>query len=129
MLASLFSQLSVNANQLLVTHVLYLYQKHLADFFLDTQQDFNSVMSIVFTLFGRSSGSDTENNPVTSPDQIFSVSVSVLEKYFDLFKEEASERVGLYMIELAPKIFGLLMEGVDTARDVRYFECIEKFIK
>ena len=109
-MASLFSQLTANTNKLLIVHALYLYQRHLVDFFLSTSEDFNHVVSLVFTLFSSTSGSDVDNNAV------FSISTSVLEKYFDLYHEETSEKLNLYMIQVAPKIFALLMAALVKAR-------------
>lgn len=63
-MAALFTQISIGSNKLLIVHVLYLYQKHLADFFLATPNDFNHVIGLIFTLFGASSSGDIENNPV-----------------------------------------------------------------
>ena len=129
MLASLFSQLTKDTNKLLVVHAFYLYQRHLGDFFLNTPEDFGHVVSLVFGLFGSSSGSHQENDPVVSGHQVFCISASVLEKYFDLYREETCDKLNLYMLDVAPKIFALLMEGVESASDIRYFECIEKYIK
>lgn len=60
--------------------------------------------------------------------QIFSIAASILDKYFDLYKEETSEKLNLYMVDVAPRIFGLLTNGIDSAKDVKYFECIQKYI-
>ncbi len=61
MVAALFSLLNAKSNKLLVVHTFYLYQHHLVDFFLATQEDFNHVVSLVFSLFSANSGNIDDN--------------------------------------------------------------------
>lgn len=120
-LAALLIKLSTSSNRLLIVHTLHLYMRHLADIFVATQTDFSSAVSVVCQFVA--AGCTSEDSPS------FAVSVGILERYFDIFKEQSSDALNVYLIDVAPKIFAILLSGVDRAVDVRYFGCIEKYVK
>ena len=57
------------------------------------------------------------------------IAEDIIEKLFDLYKEQTSDKLNIYMLDVSPKIFTALIQGVDKAKEVKYFECIEKYIR
>jgi hypothetical protein len=120
-LASLLSKLTKDSNKLLVVHTMHLYKKHLADLFVKTQDDFGNAVAVICSYVA--DGSHRDDDPV------FVVAASILEKYFDIYKEQTSEVLNIYLMDIAPKIFAILLRNIDQAVDVKYFDCIGKYVK
>lgn len=120
-LAAVLSKLSKGSNKLLTVHALFLYRKHLADLFVETKDDFGDAVSVICSFVG--GGAPEVDDPV------FTVAAGILEKYFDLHKEQTSEVLNIYLIEIAPKIFAILLNNIDQATETKYFDCVEKYVK